>query len=398
MAYFPSKEPAGTRGRRDRSKFQAGPRRPVPACDSKSTLGLLLLLLFSAAAWTKPGTKIREISTVEGVRDNQLMGYGLVVGLNGTGDKRQTVFSAQSMANLLERMGVSVSPTAFQVRNMAAVMITATLPPYAQTGSRIDITVSAIGDASNLQGGILLLTPLKGADGQAYAAAQGPVVTGGFAAGRGGNTQTVNHPTVGRIVAGGLIERLVPTAALDGAEIRLQVKRPDSASAARMASVINEHFQQVLAKAVNPGLVAVTVPPLFAAKRVEFLGEIQELNVEAESRSRIVINERTGTIILGKDVAIAPVSILHGALAVEIQTQFAVSQPNPLGSGQTVTVPDRKVQAKEEKARNVTLKQGATVEDLVRGLQAIGATPRDIIAILDGLRSAGALEADIEVI
>jgi flagellar P-ring protein FlgI len=326
------------------------------------------------------------------------MGYGLVVGLNGTGDKRQTVFSAQSMANLLERMGVSVSPTAFQVRNMAAVMITATLPPYAQTGSRIDITVSAIGDASNLQGGILLLTPLKGADGQAYAAAQGPVVTGGFAAGRGGNTQTVNHPTVGRIVAGGLIERLVPTAALDGAEIRLQVKRPDSASAARMASVINEHFQQVLAKAVNPGLVAVTVPPLFAAKRVEFLGEIQELNVEAESRSRIVINERTGTIILGKDVAIAPVSILHGALAVEIQTQFAVSQPNPLGSGQTVTVPDRKVQAKEEKARNVTLKQGATVEDLVRGLQAIGATPRDIIAILDGLRSAGALEADIEVI
>ena len=361
-------------------------------------LAPLVLATTVTEANAKPGTKIRELSSVEGVRDNQLMGYGLVVGLNGTGDKRQTVFSAQSMANLLERMGVSVSPTAFQVRNMAAAMVTATLPPYAQTGSRIDITVSAIGDASNLQGGILILTPLKGADGQVYAAAQGPVVTGGFSAGKGGNSQTVNHPTVGRIVAGALVEKLVPTTALDGAEVRLQVKRPDSAAAARMAAAINGHFHQTLAKPVNPGLVSVTVPPLFSSRRVEFLGEIQELSVETESQSKIIINERTGTIIMGKDVPIAPVSILHGALTDEIQTRYAVSQPNPLAAGQTVAVPERTVQAKEEKARNVTLKQGATVEDLVRGLQAIGATPRDIIAILDGLRSSGALEAEIEVI
>ncbi len=361
-------------------------------------LALLLLTMSIREAGAKPRAKIRELSSVEGVRDNQLLGYGLVVGLNGTGDKRQTVFSAQSMANLLERMGVSVSPTAFQVRNMAAVMVTATLPPYAQTGSRIDITVSAIGDSSNLQGGMLILTPLKGADGQVYAAAQGPVVTGGFSAGKGGNSQTVNHPTVGRIVAGALVEKLVPTAALDGAEVRLQVKRPDSAAASRMAAVINEHFQQTLAKPVNPGLVSVTVPPLFSARRVEFLGEIQELSIETESRSKIIINERTGTIIMGKDVLISPVSILHGGLTVEIQTQYAVSQPNSLAAGQTVTVPERGVKVNEEKARNVTLKQGATVEDLVRGLQSIGATPRDIVAILDGLRSSGALEAEIEVI
>jgi flagellar P-ring protein precursor FlgI len=258
--------------------------------------------------------------------------------------------------------------------------------------------VSAIGDASNLQGGILLLTSLKGADGQVYAAAQGPVVTGGFAAGRGGNSQTVNHPTVGRIAGGALVEKLVPTVALDGSEVRLQVKRPDSATATRMAAAINRHFEQALATPINPGLVSVSVPPLFRTRRVEFLGLIQDLPVETESRPKIIVNERTGTIVFGKDVPIAPVSILHGALAVEIQTQYTASQPNPLAAGQTVTVPERRVQAKEEKARNVTLRQGATVDDLVRGLQAIGATPRDIIAILDGLRSSGALEAEVEII
>jgi flagellar P-ring protein precursor FlgI len=361
-----------------------------------ATLAILQCLAFDLQA--KPGGRIREFATVEGVRDNQLIGYGIVVGLNGTGDKRQTVFSAQTMANLLQRMGVSVSPAAFQVRNMAAVMVTATLPPFAQTGSRIDVTVSAMGDASNLQGGVLILTPLKGADGQVYAASQGPVVTGGFSAGRGGNSQTVNHPTVGRIVAGALVERTVATAALDGAEIRFQVRRPDSAGAARMAAAINDHFQQQLAKAINPGLVSVAIPRPYNEKRVEFLSEIEELSIAAEPRSRIVINERTGTVILGKEIPISPVAILHGALSVEIQTEFAVSQPGPLAAGQTAVVPNRNVQAKEERARNVTLNQGATVEDLVRGLQAIGATPRDIIAILDGLRSSGAIDAEIEII
>jgi flagellar P-ring protein FlgI len=344
-------------------------------------------------------TRIRDLTSVEGMRDNQLMGYGLVVGLNGTGDKRQTVFSAQSLANLLERMGVSVPPTAFQVRNTAAVLVTATLPPYAQNGGRIDVTVGAIGDASNLQGGLLIQTPLKGADGRTYAVAQGAVVTGGFSAGRAGSSQSVNHPTVDRISSGALIEQSVPTAALEGPVIKLQMQRAESATAARAAAVINRHFEQSLAHPLNPGLVSVQVPAAFADRRVEFLGIVQDLVVDgANQKSRIVINERTGTVVMGKDVPIAPVSILHGALTVEIRTNFAVSQPAPFSQGQTAIVPETKVNAKEERARNVSLSKGATVEDLVRGLQAIGATPRDVIAILDSLRAAGALNAEIEVI
>ncbi len=343
-------------------------------------------------------TRIRDLTSVEGLRDNQLMGYGLVVGLNGTGDKRQTVFSAQTLANLLARMGVSVSPTAFQVRNTAAVLVTATLPPYSQNGGRIDVTVGAIGDSSNLQGGLLIQTALKGADGNTYAVAQGAVVTGGFAARRGGSSQAVNHPTVGRIAAGALVERTAPTPALEGTSLKLQMRRADSATAARTATVINKHFDQILAKPVNPGLVSVLVPAPFADRRVEFLGIVQDLAVDAETNSKIVINERTGTIVMGKDIPIAPVSILHGALTVEIQTQFDVSQPAPLSGGQTAVVADTRIKAGEEKARNVTLKKGATVEDLTRGLQAIGASPRDVIAILEGLRSAGALTAEIEVI
>lgn len=342
--------------------------------------------------------RIRDVSTVEGVRDNQLMGYGLVVGLNGTGDKRQTIFSAQSLANVLARMGIAVSPTAFQVRNTAAVFVTATLPAYAQNGGKIDVTVGAIGDASNLQGGILVQTALKGADGVTYAVAQGAVVTGGFAAGRGGNSQAVNHPTVGRVAAGALVERAAPTPLLDQPSIRLQLRRADSGVAARMAAAINKRFLQSVAKPVHPGLVAVSVPGPFQDRGVEFLGILQDLNVESDSTDRIVINERTGTIVMGKSLPIAPVSILHGALTVEIRTRYEVSQPAPLSTGQTIVTPEVKVNAKEERARNVTLNQGATVEELVRGLQAIGATPRDVIAILEGLRSAGALNVEIEVI
>lgn len=328
------------------------------------------------------------------------MGYGLVVGLAGTGDKQQTVFSAQSLANLLERMGVSVPPRAFQVRNTAAVIVTSTLPAYAQNGARIDVTVSAIGDSSNLQGGILVQTGLRGADGQTYAAAQGPVVTGGFSAKGGGSAKTVNHPTVGRIAAGALVERSVPTPALEGRSIRLQLRQADSATAAKMAAAVNKQFDAELAKPVNPGLVAIEVPQAFASRQVEFLGIVQDIAVAASpgGNPRIIVNERTGTIVMGKDLPIAAVSILHGALSVEIQTEFVVTQPAPLSQGKTVVTPDVKIEAKEEKVRNVTLKKGATVEDLVRGLQAIGATARDVIAILEGLRSAGALAADIEVI
>lgn len=341
-------------------------------------------------------TRLKELASLEGVRDNQLMGYGLVVGLNGTGDKRQTVFSAQALTNILRRMGVTVNPTAILVRNMAAVMVTATLPPFGQTGTRIDVTAAAIGDSTNLQGGMLLLTSLQGPDGEVYAAAQGALLTGGFVAGGGGNAQTLNHPTVGRIPSGAIIERSPPTVAPTD-KFRLQLRQADFSTAARIAEALNRRFPNA-AHAENSGAVLVTVPESFASRSVEFVAEMENLTVEADRMQKVIINERTGTIVLGKDVRISPVAILHGALSVEVRTTFEVSQPNPLAKGETTTVSKVNVDAKEAKAQNVTLGQGATVEDLVRALQAIGSTSRDIIAILQNMRAAGALSADIEVI
>lgn len=358
----------------------------------KNLLGLLVLMSMAAPA----ATRLKELASLEGVRDNQLMGYGLVVGLNGTGDKRQTVFSAQALTNILRRMGVTVNPTAILVRNMAAVMVTATLPPFAQTGTRIDVTAAAIGDSSNLQGGMLLLTSLQGPDGEVYAAAQGALLTGGFVAGGGGNSQTLNHPTVGRIPSGAIIERSPPTVAPTD-KFRLQLRQADFSTAARITAALNQRFPDA-AHAESSGAVLVTVPPAFATRTVEFVAEMENLTVDADRTQKVVINERTGTIVLGKEVRISPVAILHGALSVEVRTTFEVSQPNPLAQGDTKVVPTVNVDAKEAKGRNIVLAQGATVEDLVRALQAIGSTSRDIIAILQNMRAAGALSADIEVI
>jgi flagellar P-ring protein precursor FlgI len=356
-----------------------------------------LLYVCLAAA---PPVRIKELAALEGVRENQLLGYGLVVGLNGTGDKRQTFFSAQSLTNLLERMGVTVPPQAILVRNTAAVMVTATLPAYAQPGRRIDVTAAALGDAQNLQGGILLLTPLKGADGQIYAVAQGAVVTGGFVAGGGPATQTLNHPTAGRIPGGAIIERAAPSLPPSD-EVRLQLRQVDFATAARVAAAINRRFPSPgapFARAENAALVVVRAPAAYAARPVEFVAEVENLTVETDRAAKVVVNEKTGTIVIGREVRILPIAILHGALSVEIQTQFEVSQPAPLAAGQTTVTPNTNVRVREEKAKNVVLQEGASVEDLARALQAIGATPRDIIAILQALRSAGALEAELEVI
>jgi flagellar P-ring protein precursor FlgI len=240
------------------------------------------------------------------------------------------------------------------------------------------------------------LTSLRGADGQVYAVAQGPVMTGGFSSGRGGSSQTVNHPTVGRTPSGAIVERPAPTAAPKGA-VRLQLRQSDFTTSARIVESIAKRFSGA-AKADSAGLVTVTIPPEYAARSTEFVAELENLAVEADRPARVVVNERTGTIVLGKDVRIHPVAILHGNLHVEIQTTFTVSQPAPLSQGSTEVVPQTTVKTTEEKARNVALKQGATVEDLVRALAAIGSTPRDVIAILQNLRSAGALEAEIEVI
>jgi flagellar P-ring protein FlgI len=365
----------------------------------KRRLITFVCLLLSAQE-LPAAARVKDLISLEGVRDNQLLGYGLVVGLAGTGDKRQSVFSAQSLANMLERMGVIVQPTAILVRNTAAVMITANLPPFAQPGTRIDVTVAAIGDAANLQGGLLLISPLKAADGQVYAVAQGPLLTGGFAAGRGGSSQTVNHPTTARVPSGAIVERKPPSLP-PGQKLKLQLLRADFTTAARIAQSINRKFgseQKAVAQAENSGLVNVDLPTAFASRPVEFVAEIEALSVDSDQRARVVVNERTGSIVIGKEVRINPVSILHGALTVEIQTTFTASQPQPLASGETVVTPQVGLGVKEEKARNVTLKQGASVEDLVRGLMAIGSTPRDVIAILQSLRAAGAMEADLEVI
>jgi len=364
----------------------------------------LIQTLFLAALVLLPhpasgAARLKDLVAIEGVRDNQLIGYGLVVGLSGTGDRRQALFSAQSLTNLLERMGVSVSPTAIRVANTAAVMVTATLPPFAQPGMRLDITAAAIGDASNLQGGILVLTSLRGADGQVYAVAQGPVMTGGFSSGKGGTSQTVNHPTVGRGLGTATVERGAPSVAPKGV-VRLQVRQSDFTTTTRIVEAVNHKFDnpKPLAQADNAGLVSVTVPATYSSRVTEFISELENLSVEADRPARVVINERTGTIVLGKDVRVSPVAILHGNLSVEIQTVMQVSQPNPLTGGNTEVIPQTTVSAKEEKARNVVLKQGATVEELVRALASIGSTPRDVIAILQNLRAAGALQAEIEVI
>ena len=364
---------------------------------SRSSICLLAL----SPLWGEaPETRLKDLVSVEGVRDNQLVGYGMVVGLNGTGDKTQTVFSAQSLTNLLARMGVQVNPTAILVKNTAAVLVTADLPPFAQPGIRIDISVAAIGDSTNLRGGVLILTPLKGPDGQVYAAGQGSVVTGGFVAGRGGTSQTVNHPTAGRIPNGAIVEKLAPSVE-PGGRIKLQLRQADYTTAARISNAINKKFGTVglePARAENSALISVETPMVYKTNVVEFLGEIENLTVEADRPARIVINERTGTIVMGKDVRIAPVAILHGTLTVEIQTTLTTSQPEALSSGQTTITPQTTVTAKEEKARNILLKQGASVEELVRALTAIGSTARDIIAILQNLKAAGALEAELEVI
>jgi flagellar P-ring protein precursor FlgI len=278
-------------------------------------------------------------------------------------------------------------------------MVTSNLPPFARAGSKIDVTVSAIGDASNLQGGVLLLTPLRGVDGQTYAVAQGPVTTGGFVAASSGTSKSLNHPTVGRTSDGAIIERGAPAPQL-GETLRWQLRQPDFTTALRVAAAIDKRFGRGagLALAENSGSVRVTVPAEFKSREVQFISEMENLTLEVERRARIVLNERTGTVVMGSDVVLRPANILHGALTVEVQTTFIVSQPAPFAAGTTQVVPDVTVNAQEEKAKNINLPNGATVDALVKSLTAIGATTRDVIAILQALKAGGALDAEIEVI
>ncbi len=345
-----------------------------------------------------PAVRLKELVSMEGARDNLLLGYGLVVGLDGTGDGQQTVFSTQSLSNLLRKMGVFVEPRALRVNNVAAAMVTATLPPFASPGTRIDVVVSSIGDADSLQGGTLLLTSLKAANGEVYAVAQGPLSIGGFSVGQAGTGVQVNHPTVGRIPEGALVERPAPSIGPDPSGFRLQLQRPDFATASRITEALNQAFGGPVATAENSAVIAVRVPPAYRERPVEFIAQIDALEVATDRQARVILNERTGTVVIGSAVRVAPVSVLHGNLTVQVVTDFAVSQPPGFSPGQTVVTPQTGVTVKEQQAREVSVKEGATVEDLIKALMAIGSTPRDIIAIMQSIAAAGALEAKLEVI
>jgi flagellar P-ring protein FlgI len=344
---------------------------------------------------------IRDVATVEGVRDNSLVGYGLVVGLKGTGDKQQTYFTIQTLASMLARMGVEIPPSVLQstvqVKNVAAVMVTATLPPFAPPGMHLDIMVSSVGDARSLEGGTLILTPLYAADGQVYAAAQGPLVVGGYAAGSGAQSKQVNHPTVGRIPAGGLIERDSSLDLKKLPQLVLLLNEADFSTAQDVARVINQGGPTLIATALDSRRIEIKMPADSSAIPA-FLAHIENLEVVVRRRAKVVVNERTGTVVMGKDVHLGAVSILHGGFSIEVTTAYQVSQPYPGAGGQTAVVPETRLKATEAPARNIELGEGASVEELVTRLQAIGATARDVVSILQAIKAAGALEAELEVI
>ena len=340
---------------------------------------------------------IRDVTSIEGVRENPLIGYGMVVGLNGTGDRQQTLFTTQTLASVLDRMGVQISPTAVVVKNVAAVFVTANLPPFARPGAQLDVTVSSIGDAKSLEGGLLLLTPLKAADGVVYAAAQGPLTVGGYSAGQGGNSKQVNHPTVGRIPSGGLVEKDVSLDLSALPQLTLMLTVPDFSTAETVAGAINRELGEDLAVAKDSRQVVIR-PGGGMRDWSSLLARVENLAVEVRRRAKVVVNERTGTIVMGKEVRLGAVAILHGNLSIEVTTEHAVSQPAPFSKGETKVVADSDTKAQESPARRVEVNEGASVEQLVSGLQAIGATARDVIAILQAIKAAGALEADLEVI
>jgi len=344
------------------------------------------------------GARLKDIAALQGPASMPAVGYGLVVGLNKTGDRKQTIFSAQTLASMLERFGVAVSPNLMKVENIAAVVVTAEIGPYTQNGGRIDVVASSIGDARSLQGGTLLPTPLRGPDGGVMALAQGPLSIGGFGAGGGGNSVAVNHLTVGRVPRGALVQAARP-ASLAGLEtLVLALYEPDFASASRVAAAINMELGADAAHAADAGSVRVQVPAAYKNNLAELVARLEPLSVNVDAAARVVINERTGTVVMGGAVRLTAAAVAHGALSVRIQTQFNVSQPLPYTRGDTTVTPDTNIDVQEGDAKLVRLEPGTTLADVVSALNALGATPRDIIAILQALRAAGALHAEIVVL
>lgn len=352
-------------------------------------------LLFMAGM--ADAARIKEMGYINGARSNQLIGYGLVTGLSGTGDKSNTIFTNQSLANMLETMGIRVDPKSTKVNNVAAVMVTCNLPPFARIGSKVDVTVSSIGDAKSIEGGVLVATPLKGADGQVYAMAQGPMVVGGFlASGQGASVQK-NHPTVGRIVNGATVEREVISEEYKGSEIMIALKMPDFTNARRIADRINETFGGA-AHAKDAGTVNVTIPLNMRNNPVQFLSVVENLDIKTDMQAKIVVDEKTGTVVIGENVRVSTVVISHGNISVQVKEDARVSQPMPFGQGQTVVTPDTQIKVREDRGKFYLLEAGISIRELVNALNATGISTRDVITILQTIKASGALHADLEVI
>ena len=347
-------------------------------------------------------TRIKDIAKVQGVRSNQLVGYGLVMGLDGTGDSNKTLEVLQSVANMLRKFGVTIDQASLKTKNVAAVVVTATLPPFVREGDTIDVTVSSMGDAKSIQGGTLIQTPLQAGNGEVYAVAQGAVSTGGFTAGNSGSgsTRQKNFPTVGLTPNGAIVERTVEDDIGKDGTISLSLANADFTTASRVAQAINMRYAGV-ATAVNPGRIDIRIPPFFRNNVVSFVAGIEELPVMPDNIAKVVMNERTGTIVMGGDVAVDNIAITQGGISISIETDEDVSQPMPynMGSGaKTVTTKNDNVSVSEEKANTIVLDATANVNDIVGALNAVGATPRDIISILQAMKAAGALHAELEII
>ncbi|MGA7144648.1 MAG: flagellar basal body P-ring protein FlgI [Desulfobacterales bacterium] len=383
----------------------------------KNLLIIALVFVFIGPL-TGYSARLKDISTIKGIRQNQLLGYGLVVGLNGSGDKSSTGFTIQALANLLEHIGVHVNPNDVKVKNVAAVMVSAKLPPFARIGKKIDVTLSSIGDAKSLQGGTLLLTPLKGVDGKVYALAQGPISIGGYSAGgAAGGGVTKNHPTVGRISGGASIEKELPLSIISKKEFTIILDNPDFNTAARAANAINSKIGQNLATPIDSGTVKFNIPARYDGSVVTLIARIEDVVIEPDSVAKVIVNERTGTVVVGENVRIQKVAVAHGNLSIHIKENKEVSQPLPFSpsgggvlpqqmkggtivapGGSTVVTPQSDVSVAEENSRLLLIPKGRTIGELVNALNAIGVTPRDLITILQAINAAGALEGELEII
>jgi len=361
----------------------------------------LLMVALIAIGDAFPATatsRIKDLANIEGVRQNQLIGYGLVVGLNGTGDTLNNIpFTKQSLQAMLERLGVNIRGQSLRTGNVAAVMVTANLPPFGTQGTRLDVTVSALGDAKSLQGGTLLVTPLLGADGNVYAVAQGSLAIGGFQAEGEATKITRGVPTVGRIANGAIIEREIEFALNKLNQVRLALRNPDFTTAKRIAGAINDFIGGATAEPLDPSTVQITLPKKYAGNVVSLLTEVEQLQIEPDLAGKIIIDERSGIIVMGRDVRVSTVAVAQGNLTVTISERAQVSQPGPLSRGQTVVTPRTRVNVREDGKGLALVNDGMSLQQLVDGLNALGIGPRDMISILQAIKASGAIQADIEV-